>query len=133
MNGGGDGLIVFVVDSSGNANKLTIGGTAPPSFKLFVISSSSHFTSGTVSRLTARAVCGRLHSSFGNTCLAGKESGSGIIGSNGKPIIVKRKLNPPSVTRDKRELVETILSTLRRGGNVLLPVDASGRVLGYYY
>ena len=65
--------------------------------------------------------------------LTGKDSGSGIIGSNGKPIIVKRKLNPPSVTRDKRELVEAILSTLRRGGNVLLPVDASDRVLGYYY
>ncbi len=43
--------------------------------------------------------------------------------------IIKRKLNPPSVGRDEGELVETILSTLRRGGNVLLPVDASGRVL----
>ena len=43
--------------------------------------------------------------------------------------IIKRKLNPPSVGRDEGDLVETILSTLRRGGNVLLPVDASGRVL----
>ena len=42
---------------------------------------------------------------------------------------IKRKLNPPSVGRDEGDLVETILSTLRRGGNVLLPVDASGRVL----
>ncbi len=54
---------------------------------------------------------------------------TGGVGNVEKPIIIKRKLNPPSVTRDERELVETILSTLRRGGNVLLPVDASGRVL----
>jgi Cft2 family RNA processing exonuclease len=43
--------------------------------------------------------------------------------------VIKRKLNPPSVGRDEGDLVETVLSTLRRGGNVILPVDASGRVL----
>ena len=42
-------------------------------------------------------------------------------------------LNPPSVARDEGELIETILSTLRRGGNVLLPTDASGRVLELLY
>ena len=45
----------------------------------------------------------------------------------------KSILNPPSVGRDEGELVEYILSTLRRGGNVLLPVDASGRVLELLY
>lgn len=45
----------------------------------------------------------------------------------------KSILNPPSVGRDEGELIETILSTLRRGGNVLLPVDASGRVLELLY
>jgi len=45
----------------------------------------------------------------------------------------KAILNKPSVGRDEGELVETILSTLRRGGNVLLPVDASGRVLELIY
>lgn len=56
---------------------------------------------------------------------------SGLLGqlyhtttNNKKPI-----LNAPSVGRDEGELIETVLSTLRRGGNVLLPVDASGRVL----
>ena len=47
---------------------------------------------------------------------------------NNKPI-----LNPPSVARDEGELIETILSTLRRGGNVLLPTDTSGRVLELLY
>lgn len=47
---------------------------------------------------------------------------------NMKPI-----LNPPSVTRDESELIESILSTLRRGGNVLLPTDASGRVFELLY
>jgi cleavage and polyadenylation specificity factor subunit 2 len=42
-------------------------------------------------------------------------------------------LNPPSVARDESELIESILSTLRRGGNVLLPTDASGRVLELLY
>ncbi len=45
----------------------------------------------------------------------------------------KAILNSPSVGRDEGELVEMILSTLRRGGNVLLPVDSSGRVLELLY
>ena len=49
--------------------------------------------------------------------------------NNGTSTVIKRKLNPPSVGRDEGDLVETVLSTLRRGGNVLLPVDGSGRVL----
>ena len=41
-----------------------------------------------------------------------------------------KKLVPPLVTQSQRtQLVEHILSVLRRDGNVLLPVDASGRVL----
>jgi cleavage and polyadenylation specificity factor subunit 2 len=46
---------------------------------------------------------------------------------------MKPVLNPPSVTRDEGELIETVLSTLRRGGNVLLPTDTSGRVLELLY
>jgi cleavage and polyadenylation specificity factor subunit 2 len=42
-------------------------------------------------------------------------------------------LKPPKVATDERELIESILSTLRRGGNVLLPTDASGRVLELLY
>lgn len=34
-----------------------------------------------------------------------------------------------TVTRRETELVELVMAALRRGGNVLLPVDASGRVL----
>jgi hypothetical protein len=40
-----------------------------------------------------------------------------------------KKLVPPLVTQSQRNLVEHILSVLRRDGNVLMPVDASGRVL----
>eukprot|EP00980_Cylindrotheca_fusiformis_P015827 scaffold4634_cov122-Cylindrotheca_fusiformis.AAC.8 len=40
-----------------------------------------------------------------------------------------KKLKPPLVSQSQRTLVEHILSVLRRDGNVLLPVDASGRVL----
>lgn len=40
-----------------------------------------------------------------------------------------KKLKPPLVTQSQRALIEHILSVLRRDGNVLLPVDASGRVL----
>jgi cleavage and polyadenylation specificity factor subunit 2 len=40
-----------------------------------------------------------------------------------------KKMVPPLVTQSQRSLVEHILSVLRRDGNVLLPVDASGRVL----
>jgi cleavage and polyadenylation specificity factor subunit 2 len=40
-----------------------------------------------------------------------------------------KKLKLPLVTQSQRTLVEHILSVLRRDGNVLLPVDASGRVL----
>ena len=60
----------------------------------------------------------------------------GLLGElyNPKPkssrgITVKRKLNPPSVGRDEGLLLDSILFTLRNGGNVLLPADASGRVL----
>jgi cleavage and polyadenylation specificity factor subunit 2 len=41
----------------------------------------------------------------------------------------KATLESPRVKLDESKLVTTILSTLRRGGNVLLPTDASGRVL----
>ena len=59
-------------------------------------------------------------------------SNSQMTKSRGKQKI-KPILNPPSVTRDESELIETILSTLRRGGNVLLPTDTSGRVLELLY
>jgi hypothetical protein len=39
------------------------------------------------------------------------------------------KSQPPLVSQVQRNLVEQILSTLRRDGNTLLPVDASGRCL----
>ena len=38
-------------------------------------------------------------------------------------------LQPPSAGRDAGQLVESVMSTLRRGGNVLLPADASGRTI----
>lgn len=41
----------------------------------------------------------------------------------------KPLLPTPVVTQAEKTLVETILAVLRRDGNVLLPVDASGRVL----
>jgi cleavage and polyadenylation specificity factor subunit 2 len=41
----------------------------------------------------------------------------------------QKKLVPPRVTQSERQLVEHVLSVLRRDGNVLIPVDASGRVL----
>lgn len=44
--------------------------------------------------------------------------------SRGKAI-----LSPPMGNRSEAELIEGIMATLRRDGNVLLPVDASGRVL----
>lgn len=44
--------------------------------------------------------------------------------NKGKPI-----LNPPVGNRSESELIDGIMATLRRDGNVLLPVDASGRVL----
>ena len=40
-----------------------------------------------------------------------------------------KKMVPPLVTQSQRNLVEHILSVLRRDGNVLLPADASGRIL----
>lgn len=39
------------------------------------------------------------------------------------------KLKPPLAAQSQRNIVEHILSVLRRDGNVLMPVDASGRVL----
>lgn len=73
---------------------------------------------------------GKLYSSyflprhnFSNDCVVGLSNS--IAGNENSRAV----LNPPIVGRDEGELVETILSTLRRGGNVLLPVDASGRVL----
>jgi cleavage and polyadenylation specificity factor subunit 2 len=44
--------------------------------------------------------------------------------NRGKPI-----LNPPMGHRSESEMIESIMQALRRDGNVLLPVDASGRVL----
>lgn len=44
--------------------------------------------------------------------------------NRGKPI-----LSPPTGHRSESELIEFIMQALRRDGNVLLPVDASGRVL----
>jgi len=44
--------------------------------------------------------------------------------NRGKPI-----LTPPTGHRSESELIEFIMQALRRDGNVLLPVDASGRVL----
>eukprot|EP00566_Odontella_aurita_P012043 CAMPEP_0113558094 /NCGR_PEP_ID=MMETSP0015_2-20120614/18159_1 /TAXON_ID=2838 /ORGANISM="Odontella" /LENGTH=491 /DNA_ID=CAMNT_0000459599 /DNA_START=198 /DNA_END=1670 /DNA_ORIENTATION=- /assembly_acc=CAM_ASM_000160 len=41
----------------------------------------------------------------------------------------KAILTSPAVGRDEGEFVETAMAALRRGGNVLCPVDASGRVL----
>lgn len=41
----------------------------------------------------------------------------------------KPLLPTPVVTQAEKTLVETILAVLRRDGNVLMPVDASGRVL----
>ena len=43
--------------------------------------------------------------------------------------VPKAILDAPRVKIQEAKLVSTILSTLRRGGNVLLPTDASGRVL----
>ena len=53
-----------------------------------------------------------------------RNSGSVIQYNKGKPI-----LSPPVVNRSEAELIESIMATLRRDGNVLLPIDASGRVL----
>ena len=44
--------------------------------------------------------------------------------TNKKPI-----LSPPMGNRSESELIESVMAALRRDGNVLLPVDASGRVL----
>lgn len=41
----------------------------------------------------------------------------------------KAILNPPAGHRSESEIIENIMQALRRDGNVLLPVDASGRVL----
>ena len=41
----------------------------------------------------------------------------------------KPKLRAQPWTRREGEFIDTVMSTLRRGGNVLVPVDASGRVL----
>ena len=42
---------------------------------------------------------------------------------------LKPKLSVPVVTQAEKQLVESVLAVLRRDGHVLLPVDASGRVL----
>jgi cleavage and polyadenylation specificity factor subunit 2 len=44
-------------------------------------------------------------------------------------LYTQKKLAPPLVTQSERQLVEHVLAVLRRDGNVLIPVDASGRVL----
>jgi Beta-Casp domain len=47
-----------------------------------------------------------------------------------RPTVKSRTPLPPLlVTQAERNLTDTVLSVLRREGNVLLPVDASGRVL----
>jgi cleavage and polyadenylation specificity factor subunit 2 len=52
---------------------------------------------------------------------------SRLYGSNTKK---KKPLLPtPVASQAERTLIETVLAVLRREGNVLLPVDASGRVL----
>lgn len=53
-----------------------------------------------------------------------KSSHTIIQYNKGKPI-----LSPPMGNRSEAELIESIMAALRRDGNVLLPVDASGRVL----
>ena len=51
--------------------------------------------------------------------------------SNNRQIQKKKKpiLKPQLVARAEGELIELVMAALRRGGNVLLPVDTSGRVL----
>mmetsp|Transcript_29485 Transcript_29485/g.61545 ORF Transcript_29485/g.61545 Transcript_29485/m.61545 type:complete len:1057 (+) Transcript_29485:226-3396(+) len=41
----------------------------------------------------------------------------------------KSILSPPVGSRSEAEMIESVMAALRRDGNVLLPVDASGRVL----
>jgi cleavage and polyadenylation specificity factor subunit 2 len=54
-----------------------------------------------------------------------KGGNNGLIHYNkGKPI-----LSPPLGNRSEAEMIESMMAALRRDGNVLLPVDASGRVL----
>ena len=63
-----------------------------------------------------------------------------ITGPGGSGGLLGRLYRPPSgggrpiltsttVSRKEGELVELVMAALRRGGNVLLPVDASGRVM----
>lgn len=55
---------------------------------------------------------------------------TGLLGSLYRPPSGgKAALGSPSVGRDEGELIELVMAALRRGGNALLPVDASGRVL----
>lgn len=54
----------------------------------------------------------------------GRGGGSIIRYNKGKPI-----LPPPIGNRCESALIDSIMAALRRDGNVLLPVDASGRVL----
>ena len=55
----------------------------------------------------------------------------GLLGSLYRPPSSggKAVLTNSTVSRRETELVELVMAALRRGGNVLLPVDASGRVL----
>ena len=55
----------------------------------------------------------------------------GLLGSLYRPPSSggKAVLANATVSRRETELVELVMAALRRGGNVLLPVDASGRVL----
>eukprot|EP00804_Cyclotella_cryptica_P026987 CCRYP_016658-RA/>CCRYP_016658-RA protein AED:0.04 eAED:0.04 QI:46/1/0.8/1/1/1/5/107/1053 len=68
----------------------------------------------------ARGLLGRLY----QPPPANKSNQSIIHYNKGKPI-----LSPPMGNRSEAELIESIMAALRRDGNVLLPVDASGRVL----
>eukprot|EP00934_Nitzschia_sp_Nitz4_P004338 Nitzschia sp. Nitz4//scaffold138_size62050//1928//4771//NITZ4_006381-RA/size62050-processed-gene-0.43-mRNA-1//1//CDS//3329535746//4328//frame0 len=46
-----------------------------------------------------------------------------------RQLYAQKALTMPLVSQAQRQLTESIMSVLRRDGNVLLPVDASGRVL----
>jgi len=72
-----------------------------------------------------RGLLGKLYQPPPKKDATNKEQQQQIVHYNrGKPI-----LTPPMGHRSESELIEFIMQALRRDGNVLLPVDASGRVL----
>ena len=67
-----------------------------------------------------------------NTPSVATQQGGTAGGGSGSAISKKKetnKLKTPLVTQAERNITEHVMSVLRRDGNVLLPVDASGRVL----